>query len=147
VADVDKVPADRPWSALIAYSRAKRRGPLIEVGGTTATSQQGSVLFPGDAYGQARYALEVMVRAIEQLGGSATDVVRTRAFLVDVDDWEAVGRAHGEVFAGIEPASTFVESPRLLLPGLLVELEATAYLMDARRPGARLGETAQASGA
>lgn len=125
----DRVDARRPWAPLIAYSRAKRRGPLIEVGGTTATSAGGEVMYPGDAYGQTKYALEVMVHAVVELGGSAADIVRTRAFLTNVDDWEAVGRAHGEVFRGIEPASTFVESPRLLLPGLLVELEATAYVL------------------
>lgn len=128
----DRVDAQRPWAPLIAYSRAKRRGPLIEVGGTTATSADGEVLFPGDAYAQTKYALDVMVRAIAELGGTASDVVRTRAFLTNVDDWEAVGTAHGEVFGGIDPASTFVESPRLLLPGLLVELEATAYVLGER---------------
>lgn len=129
----ERVTAKRPWSELIGYSRAMRRGPLIEVSGTTATSPDGEVLHPGDAYLQAKYALEVMVEAIENLGGRVEDVVRTRAFLTDVGDWEAVGRAHGEVFKGYDPASTFVEVSALLLPGLRVELEATAYVTDARR--------------
>lgn len=126
--DYQTVDAGRPWAALIAYSRATRRGNLIEVGGTTATSADGTALFPGDAYRQARYALEAMVSAIEQLGGTKDDIVRTRAYLTNIDDWQAVGRAHGEVFRGIDPASTFVEVSRLLLPGLVVELEATALM-------------------
>jgi enamine deaminase RidA (YjgF/YER057c/UK114 family) len=113
---------------MIGYSRAVRTGDLIEVAGTSATSAEGDVLHPGDAYLQARHVLGVMMRAIEELGGTAADVVRTRAFLTRIDDWEGVGRAHGEVFAGLEPASTFVEVSRLLLPGLVVELEATAWV-------------------
>lgn len=127
------VDAKRPWSALIAYSRAVRRGAVIEVGGTSATSPEGEVLFPNDAYAQTKYVLDVMMSAIQELGGSAHDVVRTRAFLTNVDDWQGVGRAHGEMFALIKPASTFVEVSRLLLPGLVVELEATAICLDSER--------------
>lgn len=126
--DYRTVDAGRPWAGLIAYSRATRRRGFIEVGGTTATSAEGKALFPGDAYEQTRYALAAMVAAIEELGGRASDVVRTRAFLTNIDDWEGVGRAHGEVFHGVDPASTFVEVSRLLLPGLVVELEATAIV-------------------
>ena len=115
--DYSKVEAKRPWAALVAYSRAVRRHGVIEVGGTSATSPQGEVLFPGDAHAQTRHILGVMLEAIEELGGSASDVVRTRAYLTDINDWEAVGKAHGEVFKGIEPASTFVEVSRLLLLG------------------------------
>lgn len=128
--DYRTVDAKRPWAPLIAYSRAVRRGNVIEVGGTSATSPEGEVLFPNDAYAQTQYVLAAMMAAVEELGGSASDVVRTRAFLTNVDDWQAVGRAHGEVFAGIEPASTFVEVSRLLLPGLVVELEATAICLE-----------------
>lgn len=128
--DYRRVDAKRPWAPLIAYSRAVRRGNVIEVGGTSATSPEGEVLFPNDAYAQTQYVLAAMMAAVEELGGSASDVVRTRAFLTNVDDWEGVGRAHGEVFAGIEPASSFVEISRLLLPGLVVELEATAICLE-----------------
>lgn len=128
--DYRTVDAGRPWATLIAYSRATRRANLIEVGGTTATNATGEALFPGDAYSQTKYALEAMVAAITELGGTLSDVVRTRAFLTNIDDWEAVGSAHGEVFKGIDPASTFVEVSRLLLPGLVVELEATALVLD-----------------
>jgi enamine deaminase RidA (YjgF/YER057c/UK114 family) len=126
MSDYRTVDARRPWAPIIAYSRAVRRGNVIEVGGTSATSPEGEVLYPGDAYEQTRHVLGVMVSAIEELGGTVADVLRTRAFLTDVDDWEAVGRAHGEVFSGVYPASTFVEVSRLLLPGLVVEMEATA---------------------
>lgn len=130
--DYRTVDAKRPWAALIAYSRAVRRGNLIEVGGTSATSGDGEALFPGDAYEQTRYVLRAMVTAIEELGGAPEDVVRTRAYLTDITDWEKVGRAHGETFAGISPASTFVEVRALMLPGLVVELEATAVVADDR---------------
>ena len=128
MSDYRTAAAQRPWAKTIAYSRAVRRGRLIEVGGTTATTAEGEVLYSGDAYEQTKYALGVIAEAIRELGGDVDDVVRTRAFLTNVDDWEAVGTAHGEMFAGIEPASTFVEISRLLLPGLVVELEATAFL-------------------
>lgn len=129
-----RVSAERPWAELIGYSRAMRRGPLIEVGGTTATAKGGEVLFPNDAYQQTKYSLEVMIEAVKELGGTVHDVVRTRAFLTDIDDWEAVGRAHGEVFKELDPASTFLEVSKLLLPGLVVELEATAFTLNGETP-------------
>lgn len=128
--DYRTVDAQRPWAPIIAYSRATRRGNVIEVGGTSATSPRGEVLYPGDAYQQTKHVLGVMMAAIQELGGSASDVLRTRAFLTNVDDWEAVGRAHGEVFGEVFPASTFVEVSRLLLPGLVVEMEATAICLS-----------------
>ena len=124
-----RVSAERPWAELIGYSRAVRLGPLIEVGGTTATAKDGEVLYPGDAYQQTKYSLEVMVESVKELGGTVHDIVRTRAFLTNIDDWEAVGRAHGELFKELDPASTFLEVSRLLLPGLVVELEATAFIV------------------
>lgn len=126
--DYRRVDPGRPWASTIRYSRAVRRGNLIEVGGTSSTSSDGEVHHPGDAYRQTQHVLGVIVAAIEELGGSAADVVRTRAYLTRIEDWEHVGRAHGEIFAGIDPASTFVEVSRLLLPDLVVEIEATALL-------------------
>lgn len=122
------VDARRPWSPLIGYSRAVRRGDLIEVGGTSATTPEGDVIAPHDGYEQTRTVLSIIQSAIEELGGSLEDVVRTRVFLTDVSMWEDVGRAHGEFFGTILPASTFVEVSRLLLPELVVEIEATAYV-------------------
>lgn len=133
--DYRTVDAKRPWASLIAYSRAVRRGNAIEVGGTSATTPEGKVVGPGDAYEQTKYILGEMLNALNELGAAEGDVVRTRAYLTDIDDWEAVGRAHGEVFAGISPASTFVEVSRLLLPDLVVEIEASAVVVGESQGG------------
>lgn len=127
-----KVDARRPWAPLIGYSRAVRVGAVIEVGGTSATLPDGQVVAPGDAYLQTKHVLQVITAAVIELGGRVEDIVRTRAFLSDIDQWEDVGRAHGELFGTIQPASTFVEVSRLLLPELVVEIEATAILQADR---------------
>src|SRR5690349_10171569 len=116
-----KVDAKRPWAQLIGYSRAVRVHNFIEVGGTSATLPNGEVVSPGDAYAQTKHVLEVITAAVIELGGTVEDIVRTRVFMSDIDQWEDVGRAHGEVFGEIEPASSFVEVSRLLLPELVVE--------------------------
>ena len=120
--------AKRPWASLIAYSRAVRVGNLIEVGGTSSTGADGRVIYPNEAYKQTKYVLGVIADALAEVGSSLRDVVRTRVFLTDIGQWEQVGRAHGEVFLGIDPVSTFVEVPRLMLPGLVVEIEAVALV-------------------
>ena len=122
------VDAQRPWSALIGYSRAVRVGNMIVVGGTSATLSTGEVVAPGSAYEQTRHILEVIVEAIAELGGAVEDIVRTRAYLTNIDDWEKVGKAHGEFFIPTRPAYAFVEVSRLLLPRLVVEIEATAIV-------------------
>lgn len=132
-----RIAAGRPWGASVGYSRAVRVGCVIEVAGTSATDENGGVLAPGDAYGQARITLSEVMAAIEALGGRATDVVRTRIFVVDMDDSDAVARAHIEVFAQVLPASTLVQVGSLMLPGLLVEIEATAVLHGDDRPVAQ----------
>jgi enamine deaminase RidA (YjgF/YER057c/UK114 family) len=118
----------RPMEARIGFSRAVRWGNVIEVSGTAPTAADGSVIAPGDAYAQARACFEIIERALHELGGRLDDVVRTRMFLTNADDWEAVGRAHGEVFREVRPAATMVEIRRLLHPDWLVEIEATAML-------------------
>lgn len=123
----ERVPAERPWDG-VGYSRAVRSGSTIEVAGTSATTADGQVLYPGDPYGQTRHCLEIMAAAINKLGGELKDVVRTRAYLTHIDQWREVGRAHAEFFSEIKPASTFVEVSGLLDPELLVELEATAIV-------------------
>lgn len=128
--ELRKVDAQRPWSAVVGYSRAIRRGALVEVSGTSATTADGRVFAPNDPYEQSKYALGQIVSAMAELGAAPADVVRTRAYLTNISDWEAVGRAHGEVFAGIEPACTFVEISGLMLPELVVEFEATALVDD-----------------
>jgi enamine deaminase RidA (YjgF/YER057c/UK114 family) len=122
------VDAQRPWASLVGYSRAVRVGNIIEVGGTSATLPTGEVHAPGDAYRQTAHILEVVVAALRELGAAPEDVVRTRAYLCDINQWKEVGRAHGELFGHIRPASTFVEVSRLLLPGLVVEIEVTAII-------------------
>lgn len=124
------VDARRPWAPLIGYSRAVRVGNIIEVGGTSATTPEGDVYAPDNAYKQTQHILDAIRDAVVELGGGVEDIVRTRAFLTDITQWEQVGRAHGEVFSSIRPVSTFVEVAGLLLPELVVEIEATAVLND-----------------
>ena len=116
-----------PWERVVGYSRAVRVGNVIHVSGTTATDATGRVVGAGDAGAQARRALENIRRALEQAGAQLADVVRTRIYVTDITQWEAVGRAHGEYFAGISPTTSMVEVRRLIDPDMLVEIEASAY--------------------
>lgn len=116
------------WEDIVGYSRAVRIGNVIEVAGTTAIDEKGNVVGTGDPYLQARYALQKIERALQEAGSSMNDVVRTRMFVTDISQWEAVGRAHGEFFKLIKPASTMVEVRALINPELLVEIEATAVI-------------------
>jgi enamine deaminase RidA (YjgF/YER057c/UK114 family) len=120
----------RPMEARIGFSRAVRIGNIIEVAGTAPTAPDGSTIAPGDAYEQAKAVLQIIGQALAELGGSLEDVVRTRIFLTNANDWEAVGRAHGEVFGDVRPAATMLEISRLLAPDWLVEIEATAVVQD-----------------
>ncbi|GAA2742664.1 RidA family protein [Terrabacter aerolatus] len=115
------------WEGVVGYSRAVRVGDQVHVAGTTAI-RDGRVVGPGDAYTQARVALEIVVEALAACGATPADVVRTRMFVTDIRDWEAVGRAHGEVFATVRPASTMVQVSALIDPDLLVEIEADAVV-------------------
>ena len=121
------IPSDRVWSS-VGYARAVRVGPLIEVAGTSAATPDGEILHPGDVYKQTREVLRTIADAIESLGGTIEDVVRTRVFVTDISQWRDAGRAHGEVFGDVLPASAFIEVSRLLHPDMLVEIEATAYV-------------------
>lgn len=125
-----RVSSGAPWEATVGYSRAVRVGPMVCVSGTTAVNSDGTVAAAGDAYGQARRALEVIVTALREAGVSVADVVRTRIYVVDIGEWEAVGRAHGEVFGAVRPAATMVEVARLIHPDMLVEIEADAFVAD-----------------
>jgi enamine deaminase RidA (YjgF/YER057c/UK114 family) len=112
------------WEPIIGYSRAVRVGNQIFVSGCTAADQNGIVT--GDAYTQTVKTLETVQKALEGLNASLTDVVRTRIFVKNIDDWQAIGRAHGEVFGDIHPAATMVEVSNFIAPEMLVEIEADA---------------------
>lgn len=121
-----KVSSGAKWEEIIGYSRAVRVGNLIEVAGTTATLD-GEIVHIGDAYQQAMTIFSIIESALQKTGANLDNVVRTRIFLKNTDDWQAVGKAHGEVFKNVKPASTMVVA-QMIHPDMLVEIEATAMV-------------------
>ena len=119
------ISTDGPWEDRIGYSRAVRIGSTVYVSGTTAMTPSGLV-GRGDPYAQTIQAARTIAAALKQAGASLADVVRTRIYLVNIDQWPEVGRAHGEIFGAIKPAATMVEVNRLINPDMLVEIEAEA---------------------
>jgi enamine deaminase RidA (YjgF/YER057c/UK114 family) len=127
MAEVQRYGSGGPWEARIGYSRVVRAGAHVWVAGCTATDEDGAVRGLGDAYTQTLEAIATVERALAQAGATLADVVRTRMFVADVDQWEEIGRAHGERFGAIRPVTTMVEA-RLIDPRLVVEIEADAYV-------------------
>jgi len=125
-----KIGSGAIWEDIVGYSRAVRIGNIIEVSGTTAVDDNGTIVGRKDAYIQTNYILHKIENAIIQLGGRRSDIIRTRIFTTNIKLWNEIGKAHGEFFKKIKPASTMLEVSALINAEMLVEIEVTAYIDD-----------------
>jgi enamine deaminase RidA (YjgF/YER057c/UK114 family) len=127
---VERHGSGTPWEPIVGYSRVVHAGPFVLVAGTTATSPDGSLVGGDSAYEQTRQALRNVEEALRKAGGTLEHVIQTRMYVTDIEQWEDVGRAHGEFFGEIRPVTAMLEVSRLIDPAMLVEIEAIAYVSD-----------------